>query len=254
MRDMIAMLDGVDYNVTPSEGGNYSGGSSWASGFPTMPSSSGLAAAQRRYRSGGYLVDTVQTVEPGEGGNYGGGSSWAPGFPTLPSSQGLAAAENARMRGGYLVQRVDTVEPGEGGNYAGGSNWASGFPTMPSASGLAYYANPTRGVVRGGGEVRAREAVTRLIPIADRLLRIYGARCSMASARVLEAFNQAARYRDWRGSLADASLRLQAERNVLRALITGLQSVIVSCSGSTAISRVVERQARQTVALANTMF
>jgi hypothetical protein len=160
MRDVIAVLDGM--NVSASAGGNYSGGSSWAAGFPTMPSSEGLAAlndspALAEYlgmlasNGNGYVAQRMMNPSASAGGNYSGGSSWAAGFPTYPSSQGLASM--APM--GYEVTRMNPSASG-GANYSGGSSWAAGFPTYPSSEGLAAY--------RVGPVIRAAQAAAAAAP------------------------------------------------------------------------------------------
>ncbi len=129
--DMIAVLDGIGIDPSASGGANYSGGSSWASGFPTYPSSEGLAGYMDAFDGlSGFQADAVNPSASG-GANYSGGSSWAPGFPTYPSSEGLAMAPQ-----GYDVSRVNPSASG-GANYSGGSSWAPGFPTYPSTNGLA---------------------------------------------------------------------------------------------------------------------
>jgi len=70
-----------------SEGGNYSGGSSYAPGLPLLPSSIGLAGIP------GVLPPKRFVIDPSGGANYSGGSSYAPGMPLLPSSAGLAGLD-----------------------------------------------------------------------------------------------------------------------------------------------------------------
>lgn len=157
MRDMIAVLDGI--NPSASDGGNYSGGSSWAGGFPTMPSSEGLAGYLAAF---GSAEASAARMNPSAsaGGNYGGGSSWAGGFPTYPSSEGLAMAPS-----GYEITQVNPSASG-GANYGGGSSWAPGFPTYPSSEGLASVRirGALHGLLTGGvGEAAAVVAVRRAI-------------------------------------------------------------------------------------------
>jgi hypothetical protein len=152
--DMIAVLDGIGIDPSASGGANYSGGSSWASGFPTYPSSEGLAGYMDAFDGlSGFQADAVNPSASG-GANYSGGSSWAPGFPTYPSSEGLAMAPQ-----GYDVSRVNPSASG-GANYSGGSSWAPGFPTYPSTNGLASIR--LRGAIHGlasGGMEPRRAAV-----------------------------------------------------------------------------------------------
>jgi hypothetical protein len=170
MRDVIAVLDGL--NPSPSAGGNYSGGSSWAGGFPTYPSSEGLAggAGLSEYlgilaggEGSGFVAErTNLNPSASKGGNYGGGSSWAAGFPTYQSSEGLASI-------GYDVTRERrNPSASEGANYSGGSSWAPGFPTYPSSEGLAgldksiAIRGALHGLISGGmGETAAVVAVRR---------------------------------------------------------------------------------------------
>jgi hypothetical protein len=159
--------------VDASEGGNYSGGSSYAPGLPLLPSTIGLADMPLP----GVLPERTHVIDPSSGGNYGGGSSYAPGLPLLPSTVGLAAcagcsagsavdqdlagAFNAlsAVRGGYndgrtganraaidqyakgaargVLRRKDVLDASEGGNYSGGSSYAPGLPLLPSTVGLA---------------------------------------------------------------------------------------------------------------------
>jgi hypothetical protein len=74
--------------IDPSEGANYSGGSSYAPGLPLMPSTVGLAGV-----ASGVLPPRRHVIDPSGGANYTGGSSYAPGMPLLPSSSGLAQAD-----------------------------------------------------------------------------------------------------------------------------------------------------------------
>ncbi|NJN63455.1 MAG: hypothetical protein HC882_00325 [Acidobacteria bacterium] len=144
MREMIAMLDGLgdlgSYRmevVSPSQGANYQGGSSWAPGLPTYPSSNGLAGAQRG------LADVVyDAISPSQGANYQGGSSWAPGLPLYPSSHGLAEYMASLSPEERRMMARDVVSASQGANYSGGSSWAPGLPTYPSSSGLAAPMSP----------------------------------------------------------------------------------------------------------------
>lgn len=155
MRDTIAVLDGI--NPSASDGDNYGGGSSWAAGFPTYPSSEGLAGYLSAF---GSVEASAARMNPSAsaGGNYGGGSSWAGGFPTYPSSNGLAEAPQ-----GYEITQVNP-SASSGGNYSGGSSWAPGFPTYPSSNGLASIRirGALHGLLTGGlSEAAAVVAVRR---------------------------------------------------------------------------------------------
>jgi len=92
---------GQTINPSGSGGANYSGGSDFYAGAPTMPSSEGLAALERAFGSAGrvprqpYQANAgyagSQINPSGSGGaNYSGGSDFYPGAPTMPSSEGLA--------------------------------------------------------------------------------------------------------------------------------------------------------------------
>lgn len=143
MREMIAMLDGLGdlgamsrEAVSASQGGNYSGGSSWAPGLPTYPSSNGLAGMRG-------LADVVyDAISPSQGANYQGGSSWAPGLPLYPSSHGLAEYMSALPPEERRMLARTVISPGSGELYQGGSSWAPGLPTYPSSNGLAASMNP----------------------------------------------------------------------------------------------------------------
>jgi len=247
MRDMIAMLDGLgaahtSETVTPGDGQNFTGGATWAPGFPTLVSGpyglAGLSGAQS------------ETVSPGDGQNFTGGSTWAPGFPTLVSGPyGLAD-----FAGAGPSYSVETVTPGAGQNYTGGAAWAPGFPTLISGRfGLA-------GAEMGG------DPVSRAIRVTYALMQQYSRSCVVASDRLLVAKRTAERYSDWlRGGYGDPSLERRAKLVILRDLWQGLESIIISCSGSpTAGSRVgrttrggssgmLEQNARAAVALGRSM-
>ncbi len=78
-----------------SDGGNYSGGSSYYQRGPLLPSSVGLAGF-------GTIPSVLPTrrhvIDPSGGANYTGGSDWVPGLPLVASSAGLAGDF---IRGGY---------------------------------------------------------------------------------------------------------------------------------------------------------
>jgi hypothetical protein len=187
MRDMIAVLDGIGVNPSASDGGNYSGGSSWAAGFPTLPSSDGLAGYLAAFSDSGFTA-SAERVNPSasDGGNYGGGSSWAAGFPTLPSTEGLAGAQ------GYEITPMQVnPSPSEGGNYSGGSDWAPGFPLYPSSSGLAgLHRVRTRAMLHGltyGGL-----SPSRAVEVTRRVLRSVSFRATSPCDAAWEATYKAA--------------------------------------------------------------
>lgn len=168
--------------IDPSEGGNYSGGSSAVPRFiPLMPSSVGLASdladkdLLNYMKSTGSLPPRTQVISPSEGGNYSGGSSAYPqDIPLMPSSVGLAACAGGcyegvpigaldgvfgstleiqdgrigrtpatgeeyadRITSGFEIRR-DVIDPSEGANYSGGSSAVPRYlPLMPSSVGLA---------------------------------------------------------------------------------------------------------------------
>jgi hypothetical protein len=104
--------------IDASEGGNYSGGSSYAQGLPLMPSSVGLAGIPS-------VLPTKQNViDPSGGANYTGGSDWVPGLPLTVSSAGLA---DAFIRGGY-------GRAGLGAAYIDGGYGRAGLGQTGSAS------------------------------------------------------------------------------------------------------------------------
>ncbi len=225
MRDMIAMLDGLGSytaeTVTPGDGQNFTGGATWAPGFPTLISGqyglAGLSGAQ------------TETVTPGDGQNFTGGATWAPGFPTLISGQyGLAG-----LSGAGPSYTVETVTPGAGQNYTGGASWAPGFPTLVSGSyGLA-------------GAEMGTDNLSRAIRVTYSLMQQYARSCSVASDRLLVSKRSAERYRDWlRGGYGDPSLQRRAKLIILRDLWQGLESIIVSCSGSPIASSRIGRTTR----------
>jgi hypothetical protein len=89
-----------------SDGGNYSGGSSYAPGLPLLPSNAGLAGTYDGkpledmdwYWGSTMGVDNnaysrTNVLDASAGANYSGGSSYAPGLPLLPSSAGLAGLD-----------------------------------------------------------------------------------------------------------------------------------------------------------------
>lgn len=108
--------------IDPSEGANYTGGSSSAPMVPLMPSSVGLAGLGqnippqvyagaaapfvapylRRLPGMGNIPGVLPTrqhvIDYSGGAQYSGGSSWVPGLPLTPSSAGLA---DSFIKGGY---------------------------------------------------------------------------------------------------------------------------------------------------------
>lgn len=110
--------------IDASQGGNYSGGSSYADGIPLMPSSVGLAecpgcgvgemeaaygssleiedgrmgrgagTGEKAYRVSHQFEERKNVIDPSQGGNYTGGSSYAPRLPLMVSSVGLAGLDS----------------------------------------------------------------------------------------------------------------------------------------------------------------
>jgi hypothetical protein len=162
MRDMIAVLDGLFGEVRPSgsNSGNYSGGSDYFPGSPTLPAGAwGLAgpsapeprsleqeqqdddeATYASYLAGfaGGTGFNAERVRPSgsNSGNYSGGSDYFPGSPTLPAGAwGLAGGE--QQIGGYSIEVV-RPSGSNSGNNSGGSSFFPGSPTLPSGDwGLA---------------------------------------------------------------------------------------------------------------------
>lgn len=189
--DTIAVLDGIGINPSASDGGNYGGGSSWAPGFPTYPSTEGLAGYLAAFSNSSFTAQ-AERVNPSasDGGNYGGGSSWAPGFPTYPSTEGLAGTQ------GYEITPVRmNPSASDGGNYSGGSSWSSGFPTYPSTEGLAgvapsLYRVRARAILHGltyGGVSPARA-----VQVAKQVLRNASFRATSPCDAAWEATYKAA--------------------------------------------------------------
>lgn len=89
--------------IDPSEGANYSGGSSYAPRLPLMPSSVGLADADliEYSRVVNVLPPRRNVVDPSGGANYSGGSSYAPRMPLLVSGDPGLADARATIQGGY---------------------------------------------------------------------------------------------------------------------------------------------------------
>jgi len=96
---------GADSHLNPSGSGgaNYSGGSDFFPGAPTLPSSGGLAGGV----IGGYEVSRSRNVSASGGANRSGGSDFFPGAPTMPSSEGLA---RVRALHGYLAAGIDPAQ------------------------------------------------------------------------------------------------------------------------------------------------
>jgi len=152
--------------IDASEGGNYSGGSSYAPGLPLLPSTVGLADLELdsylQSTNTGVLPPRRNVIDPSMGANYTGGSSYAPGVPLTVSSSGLAdlddlsaAAQMLDPNDGRIGQqpaygteyskwlmpgvytRQNVIDASEGANYSGGSSYAPGLPLLPSTIGLA---------------------------------------------------------------------------------------------------------------------
>lgn len=91
--------------IDPSEGSNYSGGSSAPTPtLPLLPSSVGLADSDivEYARVTNVLPPLKNVVAPGRGALYGGGSNYYPGGPLVVSGDpGLAAADRDLIEGGY---------------------------------------------------------------------------------------------------------------------------------------------------------
>lgn len=156
MREMIAMLDGVNLgsmSVEPGNGQNYVGGGAYPDqgGFPTLVSGSyGLAAARADAETlAGYLStfagtrsNRLASVEPGDGQNYTGGAAYPDegGFPTLVSGPyGLANLRGkAALRGALLAGARGGAAAGLGRAARG----LSGLGRMPEANayGAAFMA------------------------------------------------------------------------------------------------------------------
>jgi hypothetical protein len=156
--EQIAVLDGLELTTpVPGEGQNYSGGSSWAPGFPYRLQQDGLASYLAAFASDGQVVTPV----PGEGQNYSGGSAWFPGAPYRLQQEGLAGSSNIEME-------VVTPVPGGGQNYSGGSSWAPGVPYRLQQDGLAGAA--LRGSLAALRESRVPDAARRAQGMANRAM------------------------------------------------------------------------------------
>jgi len=165
-RPVMPFVQSRNQVIDASEGGNYSGGSSYAPGLPLLPSTVGLADLELEsyLQSGnsGVLPPRHNVIDPSMGANFTGGSSYAPGVPLTVSSSGLAdlddlsaAAQKLDPSDGRIGQqpaygteyskwlmpgvytRQNVIDASGGANYSGGSSYAPGLPLMPSTVGLA---------------------------------------------------------------------------------------------------------------------
>lgn len=97
----VATRETAHMNPSGSGGANYSGGSDYYPGAPTLQSSEGLARVL-----GGYEVTRQRNPSGSGGANYSGGSDFYPGAPTYPSSEGLATLHRALAAGHDPVTAV----------------------------------------------------------------------------------------------------------------------------------------------------
>ncbi len=150
-QDFIAVLDGImpnqntgngyagsQINPSGSAGANYSGGSSFYPGAPTMPSSEGLAGMEE-----GWMNDpTPQTQPQDEYAGYLAAFSASPYVVTGDAGDGDAAAMTGYQgrsfdsSAGYVGSQINP-SGSAGANYSGGSSFYPGAPTYPSSEGLA---------------------------------------------------------------------------------------------------------------------
>lgn len=118
-----------------SEGGNYSGGSSYAPGLPLLPSSVGLAGLAdsdliNYSKITNVLPPKKNVVDPSGGANYTGGSSYAPGMPLVVSGDpGLAAMMQPESYDDFaqLDPSLPTIKGGYGREGLGGSLIKGGY-------------------------------------------------------------------------------------------------------------------------------
>lgn len=149
--DMIAVLDGLmpnpntnagyagsQINPSGSGGANYSGGSDFYPGAPTLPSSEGLAGMEQ-----GWMQDNTPQAQPvDEYAGYLAAFSASPYVVTGDSGDGDAAAmtgyqgRSFNTQAGYVGQQVNP-SGSAGANYSGGSSFYAGAPTLPPSEGLA---------------------------------------------------------------------------------------------------------------------
>ena len=203
MHDMIAVLDGFAVDVVRPSGsnsGNYSGGSTFFPGSPTLPSGGwGLAGDPAPARSleqeqadddeqtyASYLAGfaggtgfSAEEVRPSgsNSGNYSGGSDYFPGSPTLPSGGwGLAQVGVGEQQiGGYSVEAVNPSGSG-GANNSGGSSFFPGSPTLPSGAwGLAELGRSVlhRALQAGASPDQAVAVARRVVARARSAVRAY---------------------------------------------------------------------------------
>jgi len=120
-----------------SEGGNYSGGSSYAPGLPLLPSTVGLAGVGgladadlvNYSKITNVLPPKKNVIDPSGGANYSGGSSYAPGMPLVVSGDpGLAAmmAPESYDDFAQLDPSVPTIRGGYGRAGLGKVTWPGG--------------------------------------------------------------------------------------------------------------------------------
>lgn len=128
---------GQTRNVSGSAGANYSGGSSFYPGAPTLPSSEGLAGMEE-----GWMNDSSPQTTPQD--DYAGYLAAFSSSPFVVSGYGDDDATQATgyqgrsfsTQAGYVGMTTNVSGSG-GANYSGGSSFFPGAPTLPSSEGLA---------------------------------------------------------------------------------------------------------------------
>ena len=128
---------GQTRNVSGSAGANYSGGSSFYPGAPTLPSSEGLAGMEE-----GWMNDSSPQTTPQD--DYAGYLAAFSSSPFVVSGYGDDDATQATgyqgrsfsTQAGYVGMTTNVSGSG-GANYSGGSSFFPGSPTLPSSEGLA---------------------------------------------------------------------------------------------------------------------
>ncbi len=128
---------GQTRNVSGSGGANYSGGSSFYPGAPTLPSSEGLAGMEE-----GWMNDSTPQTDPQA--DY---HSYLSAFSASPYVMSGIGDADATQATGYQgrsltsqagwVGQTRNVSGSGGANYSGGSSFFPGAPTLPSSEGLA---------------------------------------------------------------------------------------------------------------------
>lgn len=103
----------VDY----SDGGNYSGGSSFTDGLPLLPSNAGLADLNQMFDSYGSSMSSAEDGRIGQ--------------------ESATGQEYARQIAPGVETRRNVLDYSEGANYSGGSSWHPHLPLTPSNAGLA---------------------------------------------------------------------------------------------------------------------